>query len=69
MGLKLILEEYVKGIDPKQNGIPKRTVEEEKILENVLRKMNEYYQWDTFKSFLWTSSQNCSDMLIQIGKT
>ena len=68
MGAKLILEEYVKGTDPDRNDILRRTEEEQKMLENIVKKMTNYYQWSEHKSFLWMTSQNCSDMIIQIGK-
>ncbi len=69
MGAKLLLDEYVRGTDPKRNGMPKRTKEEEKILEKIKMKMTDHYHWHENQSFLFVASQNCSDMLVHVGKS
>lgn len=45
-----------------------RTGEENEILRNLTEKMKDTFQFnEKLSSFVWMSSQNCSDLLIVTG--
>ena len=62
---KLLTEEFIDGIKP---GARKRSPEEVVALNGIIKKMTKYYTWNKNNSIFERSSQNCSDMLIHVGK-
>ena len=43
------------------------TKEENRTLEEMIKKLKSAYGWDESLKFLNTASQNCSEMLIYLG--
>jgi hypothetical protein len=64
-GTRILTEEFIDGIKP---GSRLRSDDELAIIDDLTKKMIEFYEWDKNKLFLQKSSQKCSDMLIHVGK-
>ena len=65
----LILEEFIDGMKKSPNKTIQRSDDDIKVLEGINKKLEEYYGWNSEQSFVEMAGQNCSDMLIQVGKT
>ena len=63
-----MLEEFIKGKKFDSKGTVQRSSKEENILEEIKKKLKENYRWDGNTSLAEMAGQNCSDMLVQIGK-
>lgn len=61
----LFNEEFIDGI---KQGAKKRPPEESAAVIGIMKKMANYYTWNKNISVFERSSQNCSDMLIHVGK-
>ncbi len=61
---KILLEEFIKGSKSEQE----RTTEEKTRLDGIEKKLKDIYQWNVDESVAELATQNCSDMLVDIGK-
>jgi hypothetical protein len=61
----LIEEEFIWGIS---NESCQRTIEENSILANLTQIMKEFYQTTNSQMFVKASTQNCSDLIVNVGE-
>ena len=61
----LIQEEFISGISDES---PQRTKEENATLSNLTQIMKEFYQTKNSQMFVKASTQNCSDLIVNVGK-
>ena len=66
--IKLITEEYIYGQKAKYNKTSEEIQEEALILKMISKNISENYKWDPKTPVSEMVAQNCSDMLVQIGK-
>jgi hypothetical protein len=62
--IKLITEEYIYGQKTKKN----KTSEEMQVQALIIKKFFETYKYNVTTPVSEMVAQNCSDMLVQIGK-
>ena len=65
---EVVLEEYIKGSKVETNKSKDQIEKERKILDDVKKKMEDFYSWNNKTSFAEMAGQNCSDMLVRVGK-
>jgi hypothetical protein len=63
--MNLIEEEFIHG---NFNESRQRTKEEEEIWSNFTKTMNEFQQTNNRRLFTRASTQNCSDLIINVGE-
>jgi hypothetical protein len=63
--VNLIEEEFISGIS---NESPHRTKDDEGIWANLTQTMNEFQQTNNSRLFSRASTQNCSDLIINVGE-
>jgi hypothetical protein len=61
---KLIREEFISGM---LNESHQRMKEEEELFSNLTQTMKEFYQKTNSQMFVRASTQNCSDMIVNVG--
>jgi hypothetical protein len=61
----LIEQEFIWGIS---NESRQRTIEENSILSNLTQIMKEFYQTTNSQMFVKASTQNCSDLIVNVGE-
>jgi hypothetical protein len=59
------MEEYIKG---SKSGKLERTKQQEDKLDEIKMKLKDNYKWIEDKSVAELAGQNCSEMLVEIGK-
>ena len=65
----ILLDEFIKGKKFDSKGTVQRSSKEENILEEIKKKLKENYSWDGNTSLAEMAGQNCSDMLVRVGKS
>jgi hypothetical protein len=60
----LIREEFISGI---LNETCQRTKDEVEMLSNMTQTMKEFYQTKDSQMFVRASTQNCSDLIVNVG--
>jgi hypothetical protein len=65
----ILLEEFIKGKNFDSKRTVQRSSKEENILEEIKKKLKENYSWDGNTSLAEMAGQNCSDMLVRVGKS
>jgi hypothetical protein len=66
--IKLILEEYIYGQKTKYNKTSQELQEEALFFKEITKTFFENYKWNAKTPVSEMVGQNCSDMLVQIGK-
>ncbi len=61
----LIPEEFISGI---LNESQQRTKDEEEVMSNLAKTMPELYHTKDSQMFVRTSTQNCSDLIVDVGE-
>jgi hypothetical protein len=61
---RLLREEFIDGKKPSSK---KRSFDEIFAVEQLTKKLTEYYKWDQTKPFYGISSEKCSEMIILVG--
>jgi hypothetical protein len=61
----LLQEQFISGISDVSR---QRTTEEEEILSNLTQSMKDFYQSKDSQMFARASTQNCSDLIVNVGK-
>ncbi len=64
----IFLKEFIKGRKATQNKSNDKTKEEKDILNGIEKKLQNYYNWSWNSSAAEMAGQNCSDMLVSVGK-
>jgi hypothetical protein len=65
---QLLFNEFITGSPPGTNTLLQRTQAEKDILDEIYKNLNKTYGWDETQYFGKIAGQNCSDMLVQVGK-
>ncbi len=61
----LLQEQFISGISDVSR---QRTTEEEEILSNLTQSMKDFYQSKDSQMFARASTQNCSDLIVNVGE-
>ena len=62
------MEEFVKGREVSQNKSEEMTKVDKVTLDKLKEKLKIYYDWNLNKSVAEMAGQDCSEMLIRVGK-